>query len=100
MTTIRHCRVCNKEIKEKIATMRTLCRECYKERSIIQHRTCSKVGWAKISGKLPRLDGTIKCMDCGEPAMVYEHRDYFKPLDVDPVCKKCNRLRGEGKWKR
>lgn len=34
------------------------------------------------------------CVDCGAPAKHYEHRDYTQPLWVDPVCQRCNRLRG------
>ena len=34
------------------------------------------------------------CMDCGGPANCYDHRDYLKPMDVDPVCSKCNAARG------
>ena len=35
-----------------------------------------------------------KCMDCGKSAECYDHRDYRKPLKVDPVCKSCNSRRG------
>lgn len=45
-------------------------------------------------GDLPRLDGSIACMDCGRPATIYDHRAYARPLDVDPVCKRCNHRRG------
>jgi hypothetical protein len=34
------------------------------------------------------------CVDCGEPAVAYEHRDYNRPLDVEPVCRSCNGHRG------
>lgn len=34
------------------------------------------------------------CTDCGGPADRYDHRDYTKPLDVDPVCRSCNHKRG------
>jgi hypothetical protein len=34
------------------------------------------------------------CVDCGEPAWGYEHRDYRKPLEVEPVCQACNNRRG------
>jgi hypothetical protein len=34
------------------------------------------------------------CADCGLPAIEYDHRDYSKPLTVDPVCRRCNLLRG------
>lgn len=42
--------------------------------------------------KLPRV--SCPCMDCGEDAVVYDHRDYLQPLDVQPVCQRCNYLRG------
>lgn len=46
------------------------------------------------AGLLPRLDGSISCVDCDKPAVVYDHRDYRKPLMVVPVCKGCNIKRG------
>lgn len=45
-------------------------------------------------------DGRLKpikqciCVDCGKPAQHYDHRDYNKPIDVVPVCAKCNSKRG------
>ena len=36
------------------------------------------------------------CVDCGKPAHSYDHRDYTKHLDVAPVCRKCNCVRGTG----
>lgn len=35
-----------------------------------------------------------KCVDCGATATCYDHRDYSKPWQVEPVCDRCNRLRG------
>lgn len=35
-----------------------------------------------------------KCVDCGEQARDYDHRDYQKPLTVEPVCRSCNLRRG------
>lgn len=37
------------------------------------------------------------CVDCGKQAAVYDHRDYSKPLDVEPVCRSCNAKRGPAK---
>jgi transcription elongation factor Elf1 len=34
------------------------------------------------------------CVDCGKQAQIYEHRDYNKPLDVEPTCRPCNAKRG------
>lgn len=49
------------------------------------------------NGLLPRLDGSIACVDCGIRAAHYDHRDYARPLDVDPVCASCNVRRGPGR---
>jgi len=37
-----------------------------------------------------------RCVDCNAPACDYDHRDYSKPLHVDPVCRRCNLVRGAG----
>jgi hypothetical protein len=34
------------------------------------------------------------CVDCGAKAYCYDHRDYRKPLEVEPVCRSCNKRRG------
>lgn len=38
------------------------------------------------------------CVDCGAPAWEYDHRDYSKPLDVEPTCRSCNARRGPAKF--
>ncbi len=38
----------------------------------------------------------LRCADCGKKAKVYDHRDYSKPLEVEPVCVRCNVRRGRG----
>lgn len=53
------------------------------------------VQYAIRIGRLPRPD-TFSCVDCGNPAEEYDHRDYRKKLDVQPVCIKCNAARGPG----
>jgi NADPH-dependent curcumin reductase CurA len=46
-------------------------------------------------GTLVNLKETyIECVDCECRARVYDHRDYSKPLDVEPVCVRCNIARG------
>lgn len=48
-------------------------------------------------GILPNLNHIkTKCCDCNDRATCYDHRDYMKPLDVDPVCNRCNINRGHG----
>jgi hypothetical protein len=58
----------------------------------------SMVRSAIKQGILPNLDGSIACVDCGVPAQEYDHRDYGRPLDVQPVCRCCNKARGTAIW--
>lgn len=46
-------------------------------------------------GRLPSPK-TLRCADCGNTATEYDHRDYSKPLQVEPVCHPCNQRRGPG----
>jgi hypothetical protein len=48
---------------------------------------------AKRNGDLPPQK-SCACADCGGQATEYDHRDYFRPLDVEPVCRRCNSHRG------
>jgi len=36
----------------------------------------------------------MACSDCKGAAIEYDHRDYAKPLEVAPVCRRCNLARG------
>ena len=55
----------------------------------------------KIRGQVRKeiANGNIKpikectCVDCGKQAHNYHHDDYGKPLDVEPLCGSCHRLR-------
>lgn len=62
----------------------------------------NKVAIAIRKGQL-RRPSEFPCTDCGGAALQYDHRDYNKPLDVDPVCRSCNRRRGKAiprRWER
>ena len=52
-----------------------------------------------LAGRIPRPD-TMACTDCGAHATQYDHRDYSKPFDVEPVCGSCNMRREPAKWVR
>lgn len=65
-----------------------------RERESLRRAAQYKVKQAIGRGDLATLDGAISCADCGSPADRYDHRSYFKPLEVDPVCCSCNGLRG------
>lgn len=77
------------------------CRDCmcehYKKLNYISGVAHNAVGRAVKDGLLPRIDANTKCVDCGKSAKVYDHRDYRKPLEVEPVCHSCNSLRGPAK---
>lgn len=44
--------------------------------------------------KVSPLSQKAECVDCGKRADCYDHRDYTKPLAVEPVCQSCNFKRG------
>lgn len=44
-------------------------------------------------GEIPKAV-ELTCVDCGKQASVYDHRSYFEPLKVEPVCRACNMARG------
>jgi len=56
-----------------------------------------RAGWQahRLVGAAIRLGfllpvSACRCVDCGAQATDYDHRDYNKPLEVDPVCRSCN----------
>lgn len=59
----------------------------------VAHKAHRYVNKAIRDGYLPCLT-TLVCADCGSQAQVYDHRDYSKPLEVEPVCHSCNVRRG------
>lgn len=59
----------------------------------LKARAYKLVKEAKLRGEiLPATN--FKCSDCPKQAECYDHRDYTKPLQVDPVCRSCNLRRG------
>jgi hypothetical protein len=48
------------------------------------------------AGRLPKVK-SLACIDCGNQAQCYDHREYAKPLDVQAVCISCNKRRGPAK---
>lgn len=59
----------------------------------LQRRASSLVAEAIKKGVIKPIDKEVKCIDCGNQAIGYDHRDYTKPLEIEPVCKRCNRIR-------
>ncbi len=54
-----------------------------------QKRAMLAVAGAMNHGHLPSPMG-LPCHYCGQPAEIYEHRDYHQPLAVHAACQVCN----------
>jgi hypothetical protein len=88
------CRICKGEIIGRDSRAKN-CWSCYDSYGTIFGATkaINAVQKAVKKGILPPVK-TLTCVDCGRPGECYDHRDYNKPLDVVPVCRKCNFRRG------
>lgn len=93
------CLQCGKEIPTERRWQRHFCGACNFARYNRNGRSAAAVQVAKAvrEGRLQPAKN-FACTDCGVPAVEYDHRDYSKPLAVEPVCRKCNSRRGPGKW--
>ena len=61
----------------------------------LKNKAIGSVKKAVQAGLLINLkNNNVKCTDCDNRASMYDHRDYTKPLDVEPVCRSCNIKRG------
>ena len=90
------CAVCNGSMAAEHFNRR-YCTACRKQAQLVQQRAVAKVRHAVKTGKL--LHPTKhRCYDCDRPAQVYDHRDYAKPIAVEPVCQSCNHKRKQAKW--
>ena len=92
------CKSCGKLEIGRSSGYRNQCDECtpndevaIKDRA--KNYAYGQVKKARVQGLLPDPWDCL-CADCGKQASVYDHRDYAKPLEVDPVCKACNVFRG------
>lgn len=89
-----NCAHCGKPKNRLYPGMSMYCLKCT---WIVRHPLAAKaydiIGLAIATGKVPSARGLV-CVDCSEPATEYDHRDYTKPLEVDPVCRSCNHRRG------
>lgn len=86
-----NCRACN-EVTDR-PKWAWYCFLCLKLKHPLQAEAGSLVFNATLYGGLPKARGQA-CVDCGGPAILYDHRDYLKPLEVEPVCDGCNKRRG------
>lgn len=85
------CKVCT---APSYSPMALYCSKCWQfDKAEVTHKL---VRAAIKRGELKPIKGQL-CTDCGAPAKDYDHRDYSKPLEVDPVCRSCNLNRGPAK---
>jgi ribosomal protein S27E len=89
---IKACRVCANEIVDRhhAAKLCFSCADHSKNGGFKAHRKVKKAIELGILASVKDL----KCLDCGNQAEIYDHKDYNKPLEVEPVCRSCNRNRG------
>jgi hypothetical protein len=97
---ITFCRQCDALVEQyDRPSWRRFCWPCSSDR---YHNNGRKAAKQKVAMAVKRGDlkpaKAYACTDCGAPATEYDHRDYSKPLNVQPVCSRCNKLRGPGKW--
>lgn len=88
-----NCRSCSAEFNGFPLGRHWYCKPC----SLLSHKAQLEAkGWvsrAIRNGVLMRAD-QFRCVDCGDWATGWEHRDYSQPLQVEPTCSSCNFKRG------
>jgi len=91
-----YCCVCNWSKREEFSLTCASCKETKPARKRLHRRINAFVGVAVKLGLIPSPKA-FQCVDCGQQACCWEHRDYNKPFEVEPTCKSCDKKRGEGK---
>ena len=97
------CFRCGHEWIPKVENIRT----CAKCRSPYWNKAKSKLDYMKMRNwavgvvqmskykNLLESASKKKCVDCGNNANHWEHRNYSRPLLIEPVCQSCNIKRGK-----
>jgi hypothetical protein len=91
-----HCIDCGVKARRDGAFWR--CWPCAGAMAQMRREAHLSVKRAIFSGLLA-VPATVMCADCESPAECYDHRDYRRPLDVRPVCRRCNQRRGPAAWR-
>jgi hypothetical protein len=68
-------------------------RNRFKRHTVLGLRAASKIKYLVERGLLEPAR-KHDCVDCGDQANHYDHRDYREPCVVEPVCRGCNSIRG------
>lgn len=92
---VRACKECDVSFETRSRHPRSRCPDCYGLAHYAGMKARAEVNRAIALGRLMPAD-RFRCTDCPEWATEYEHRDYSRPLAVEPVCASCNCRRGPG----
>jgi hypothetical protein len=92
-TATFQCVTCLQLFRVRFFKHKRSCVDCEDLRQKAKEAAVRKIKAEIKAGRMPPA-ATHKCVDCGEPASMYDHRDYSKPLEVSPVCRSCNWERG------
>lgn len=88
------CGGCGKQyVTHKRSRHNRLCGHCWVAMQRLAARAATVVARAIAAGLLVKAKN-LSCTDCDSPAYGYDHRDYSKPLEVQPVCRRHNAKRG------
>ena len=93
---MKKCAICLRNVKNRTASAK-YCGQCGRTKYSLRGKAISVTQRAIRRGEMPPARAYM-CVDCGNPATQYDHRDYSKPLHVDPVCRSCNWHRGPADW--
>ncbi len=94
MGRVKFCEQCGADNTKRDPHAR-FCWTCISLRQVVNGALAAHKCVRNAIGRkeIPRAD-TLLCVDCGATARDYDHRDYSKPLEVEPVCSSCDKLRG------
>lgn len=92
----RKCALCESEMYRggtRGFTSPYCCSQCSSAVGMARVKAIKVVTKAVKTGEIKKAK-ECACVDCGKPAIDYDHREYLKPLNVVPVCRSCNLKRG------
>ena len=92
------CFRCSYEWVPRIENIKTCakCRSPYWDIAKDKLQYMKMRGWAASVVQNAKYRGYVgrpedqKCVDCGKQAKHWEHRNYARPLIIEPVCQSCN----------
>jgi hypothetical protein len=88
------CVICGNQFTRAGSNRARYCyRPCSFTADTLRARAARAVQRAVRAGRIPS-PSQLYCVDCGGFAREYDHRDYGRPLAVEPVCRSCNLRRG------